>query len=34
MMVVVAAVDNWAGLAVALALIAFMVVALLHPERF
>ncbi|MEZ5411843.1 MAG: K(+)-transporting ATPase subunit F [Acidimicrobiales bacterium] len=29
-----ATVDNWVALAVAVALIVFMLVALLHPERF
>ena len=26
--------DNWAGLAVAVALVVFLVLALLYPERF
>jgi len=32
--VATATVDNWAALAVAVALVVFMLVALLHPERF
>lgn len=32
--VIAAAVDNWIGLGLAVALVAFLVVALLFPERF
>ncbi len=32
--VTTASIDNWAGLVVAVALIGFMLVALIRPERF
>lgn len=32
--VLAAAVDNWIGLGLAVALVAFLVIALLFPERF